>query len=215
MTVAVKICGVNDRVAAKAAADGGAAFVGFVFYPPSPRFVKPRQAADIVSVLPTGIKRVGLFVDAGEGVIEDVLSKAPLDMLQLHGDETPDEVAALKKSFGLPVMKAIKIAASDDLALAERYAGVADWLLFDAKPPKTMAGALPGGNALRFDWELLAGRQWPRPWMLSGGLRQSNLEEAVRITGAAVVDVSSGVEISPGHKDPTRIRAFIAAAGRL
>ncbi|HYB10026.1 MAG TPA: phosphoribosylanthranilate isomerase [Alphaproteobacteria bacterium] len=215
MTIAVKICGVNDRVAAKAAAEGGAAFVGLVFYPPSPRFVKPRQAADIVSVLPAGIERVGLFVDAGEGAIEDVLSKVRLDMLQLHGDESPDDVVALKARFDLPIMKAIKIAAAEDLTQGERYAAVADWLLFDAKPPKAMTSALPGGNALRFDWELLAGRKWPKPWMLSGGLREENLEEAVRITGATVIDVSSGVEISPGHKDPARIRAFIATAKRL
>ena len=215
MTVRVKICGVNDRTAAKTAAESGAAFVGLVFYPPSPRFVKPRQAADIVSVLPSGLKRVGLFVDAGEEMIEDVLSKVPLDMLQLHGDESPEETRALGSRFGLPVMKAIKIAAAADLAVADRYLDAADWLLFDAKPPKTMSGALPGGNALRFDWQLLAGRKWPKPWMLSGGLRQENLEDAVRITGADVVDVSSGVEISPGHKDPTRIRAFLAAARRL
>jgi len=215
MTVRVKICGVNDRTAAKTAAESGAAFVGLVFYPSSPRFVKPRQAADIVSVLPTGITRVGLFVDMGEEIIEDVLSKVPLDMLQLHGEESAEDVRALKARFDLPVMKAIKIAAAADLSVADRYLDSVDWFLFDAKPPKTMTGALPGGNALRFDWQLLAGRKWPKPWMLSGGLRQENLEEAVRITGAGVVDVSSGVEISPGHKDSARIRAFLAAAKRL
>lgn len=212
MAVRVKICGINDRQAAKAAASGGAAFAGFVFYPPSPRFVKPRQAADIASVLPREILRVGLFVDADEALIEAVIAEMPLDMLQLHGSEPPELVRALKTHFKRPVMKAIKIAAQEDLAEAERYFDAADWLLFDAKPPKSMPGALPGGNALRFDWELLAGRTWPLPWMLSGGLRADNIAEAVKITEAEVIDVSSGVEISPGHKDPSRIRAFLETA---
>jgi phosphoribosylanthranilate isomerase len=215
MAVQVKICGVNDRQAAKAAAAGGAAFVGLVFYPPSPRFVKPRQASDIVAVLPEGITRVGLFVDADAAAIEAVLAEVRLDLLQLHGSETPDQVRALKARFGLPVMKAIKIAAAADVAEAERYLDAADWLLFDAKPPAAMKGALPGGNALSFDWQLIAGHSWPLPWMLSGGLTPDNLAEAVGTSGARVVDVSSGVEISPGHKDPSRIRAFLAAAGRL
>jgi phosphoribosylanthranilate isomerase len=215
MTVRAKICGVNDRAAAKAAAESGAAFVGLVFYPPSPRFVTPHQAADIVAILPAGIERVGLFVDADEALISTVLKTVPLDMLQLHGEETPQGVRALKRALGLPVMKAVKLAAADDLGAAEPYCDAADWLLFDAKPPESMADALPGGNALSFDWQFLGGRRLPIPWMLSGGLNAENLAEAVRTTGATVVDVSSGVESDPGHKDPARIRAFLAAAARL
>jgi phosphoribosylanthranilate isomerase len=212
MSVAAKICGVNSAAAAEAAAKGGAAFVGFVFYPPSPRSVLPEAAAAIARVLPQGITRVGLFVDATDEELEAALMKAPLDLLQLHGAETPERVAEIKKRFGRPVMKAIKIAEVTDLTEAARYFAVADRLLFDAKAPPEMRDALPGGNALRFDWQLIAGRDWPLPWMLSGGLTPQNLAEAVRVSGAPTVDVSSGVERRPGEKDPALIAAFLAAA---
>ena len=215
MAVMVKICGVNSKEAAMAAAEGGAALVGLVFYPPSPRHLTPAQAADIAAALPPAVDRVGLFVDAGDEAIEAVLAQVPLDMLQLHGGESVARTAAVRARFALPVMKAIAVAGEGDLAAADSFAAVADRLLFDAKPPKTMEGALPGGNALALDWELLAGRDWPRPWMLSGGLTLENLAEAVRISGARAVDVSSGVEDRRGHKDPARIRAFLAAAARL
>ncbi|MGB8275146.1 MAG: phosphoribosylanthranilate isomerase [Alphaproteobacteria bacterium] len=215
MAVTVKICGVNSAEAARAAAEAGAGLVGFVFYAPSPRFVTAEQAAGLAALIPAGVLKVGLFVDAGDADIARMKERVALDMLQLHGAETPSRVAEVKARFGLPVMKAVPIAAAADVEAAKAFETVADRLLFDAKPPKTMVGALPGGNALAFDWQLLSGRRWKAPWMLSGGLTAENLAEAVRISGARAVDVSSGVEDRPGHKDPTRIRAFLAAAKGL
>jgi phosphoribosylanthranilate isomerase len=215
MSVRAKICGVNSRAAVDAAVSSGASFVGFVFYAPSPRAVMPEIAATLAATVPAGIMKVGLLVDDPDERIADILTHARLDLLQLHGKETPDRVAAIKRRFGVPVMKAVKIAEAADLAVADRYVGHADWLLFDAKTPPQMTGALPGGNALAFDWQLLAGRSWPLPWMLSGGLTADNLAEAVRISGAQAVDVSSGVESRPGQKDPARIASFLAAAARL
>jgi phosphoribosylanthranilate isomerase len=212
MSVRAKICGVNSPAAVEAAVSGGASFVGFVFYAPSPRAVTPETAAALAAAVPKGVTRVGLLVDDSDERIAQILAHAPLDLLQLHGNEPPDRVAAIKRRFGVPVMKAVKIAAAADLAVADRYADHADWLLFDAKTPLQMTGALPGGNALAFDWQLLAGRSWPLPWMLSGGLTAENLAEAVRISGAQAVDVSSGVESRPGQKDPARITSFLAAA---
>jgi len=209
--VEAKICGVSSRDALDAAAEGGARYVGFVFYPPSPRSLTPEAAGDLARSAPAGILRIGLFVDADDATIQAVLAAAPLDMLQFHGKESPARVAAAKARFGLPVMKAIPVAAADDLAVAAAFFGVADRLLFDAKPPKDMKGALPGGNALSFDWELLAGRVWPLPWMLSGGLDADNVGRAIRIARPPAVDVSSGVESAPGRKDPDRIRAFLRA----
>jgi phosphoribosylanthranilate isomerase len=215
MSVRAKICGVNSPAAVDAAVSGGASFVGFVFYAPSPRAVTPEIAATLAAGVPAGVMKVGLLVDDPDDRIAEILTQAPLDLLQLHGKETPDRVAAVRRRFGVPVMKAVKIAEAADLAVADQYLGHADWLLFDAKTSPQMTGALPGGNALAFDWELLAGRSWPLPWMLSGGLTADNLAEAVRISGAQTVDVSSGVESRPGQKDPARIAAFLAAAVRL
>lgn len=215
MSVEVKICGVNSAAAADAAVAGGAAFIGLVFYPPSPRHVTPGEAARLARGVPKGIKRVGLFVDADDAAIGEAIEEAGLGLLQLHGAETPARVLALKARFSVPTMKAIKIARAEDVGEAERYLEVADWLLFDAKPPAAMTGALPGGNALSFDWRLIAGRRWPKPWMLSGGLNAGNLAEAVATSGARAVDVSSGVEDRPGHKDPARIAGFLEAARRL
>jgi phosphoribosylanthranilate isomerase len=209
-----KICGINSPAAAVAAAAGGAAHIGLVFFPPSPRSVTSEQAAELARLVPERVGRVGLFVDPADDQLEAVLSRVPLTMLQLHGRETPERIAAIKRRVGLKVMKAIGVAEPDDLDGAAPYLGVADWLLFDAKPPKG-PGALPGGNARAFDWRILAGRRWPLPWMLSGGLTAGTLAEAVRITGAPVVDVSSGVEDRPGVKNPDRIRAFLEASARL
>ena len=214
MTIAVKICGVNSVAAAKAAVAGGADYVGLVFYPPSPRFLTPEEAAKVAHPVPERIKKVGLFVDVHDEEIAAVMAEVPLDMLQLHGSETPGRVLGLRKRFGIPVMKAIKIAGERDVAEASRYFDAADWLLFDAKAPREMKGALPGGNALRFDWRLIAARSWPLPWMLSGGLTAENVAEALRLSGAKAVDVSSGVEDRPGHKSPTKIAAFLEAAKR-
>jgi phosphoribosylanthranilate isomerase len=212
MNLEVKICGINSHVAAEAAVAGGAGFLGFVFYPPSPRAVTPEAAAAFAAAAPPEVRRVGLFVDAEDAAIAAVLAALPLDLLQLHGAETPARLRALKARFGLPVMKAIKIAAPEDVAEVAPFLEAADWLLFDAKPPPDMPGALPGGNALRFDWQLIAGRRWALPWMLSGGLTAENLADAARISGARVLDVSSGVEERPGKKSPARIAAFLAAA---
>ena len=206
----VKICGLRDAAQLAAAVEAGARYVGFVFFPKSPRAVTPEEAALLVAEVPVGVARVGLFVNPDDALIEAVLAVAPLDILQLHGAESPDRVAEIRARFGLPVMKAVGVSGPDDLAQLTEYGLVADMLLVDAKAP---AGAvLPGGNGLAFDWRLLVGRRWLRPWMLAGGLTPENVAEAVRLTGAPVVDVSSGVESAPGVKDVARIRAFVAAA---
>ncbi len=215
MAVRVKICGVNSEAALGAAVAGGASHVGFVFYPPSPRALDAERAAALARGVPTGILKVGLFVDAADDAIAEVLAKAGLDMVQLHGDETPRRVRDIRRRFGLPVMKALKLASATDLAAADEYLPVVDWLLFDAKPPAEMKGALPGGNALSFDWSLIAQRSWSRPWMLSGGLNSTNLAEAVATTRARAVDVSSGVEDAPGRKSPAKIASFLALAASL
>ncbi len=212
MPVEVKICGINTPAALAAAVEGGADYLGFIFYPPSPRYVTPAQARAIGSYAPESVTKVGLAVDLDDAAIAAILNAAPLDMLQLHGRESPGRVAEIRARFALPVMKAVRVAGADDVAAAEAYCGAAERLLFDAKPPKDMTGALPGGNALALDWRLLAGTAWPIPWMLSGGLDAANVPEAVRISGAKAVDVSSGVEDAPGTKNPDKIRAFLTAA---
>jgi phosphoribosylanthranilate isomerase len=215
MAVRVKICGLNSPAAVATAVAGGASHLGFVFYPASPRALQPAAAAALMRAVPEGIVKVGNFVDAADEAIAAVLGEASLDMLQLHGDETPRRVKELRRRFGLPVMKALRIASAVDIAAADEYLPAADWLLFDAKPPASMKGALPGGNALSFDWALLAGRSWTRPWMLSGGLNVGNLATAVAATRATHVDVSSGVEDSPGRKSPDKIAAFLKLAATL
>jgi phosphoribosylanthranilate isomerase len=214
MSVAAKICGISSEDAVAAAVAGGATYVGFVFYPPSPRAVNPEATARLCAAVPSGIQRVGLFVDTEDAVIAAVLDAAPLDLLQFHGRETPERVAEAKARFHRPVMKAVAIAGPEDVAAASRYEEAADMLLFDAKPPRR-ADALPGGNGLAFDWQLIANRKWRLPWMLSGGLTAALLPEAVRISGASAVDVSSGVERRPGDKDPAKIREFLAVARGL
>jgi phosphoribosylanthranilate isomerase len=209
--VRAKICGLKTAEAVDAAVAGGAAFAGFVFYPPSPRFLTAGDAAALIARLPGHVAAVGLFVDADDAAIAAVLAAAPLAMLQLHGHESPARITEIRSRFGLPVMRVLPISGATDLDAVDDYAPVSDWLMFDTRPPAT-PGALPGGNALAFDWRLLAGRRVPRPWMLAGGLDADNVGEAVRISGAAVVDVSSGVERARGVKDPARISAFLAAA---
>jgi phosphoribosylanthranilate isomerase len=214
MAIAAKICGLSSEAAVTAAVEGGAAYLGFVFYPPSPRAVSPARAAALCALVPSGVQRVGLFVDAEDEAIRAVLDVAPIDILQFHGHESPDRVADAKLRFQRPVMKAIAVAAAEDVLAAARYEADADLLLFDAKPPRRV-DALPGGNGLAFDWRLIAGRKWRRPWMLSGGLTAGLLPEAVRVSGAAAVDVSSGVERRPGDKDPEKIREFLKVARSL
>lgn len=213
MKLKVKICGINTEDAMEAAVAGGAAFVGLVFYPPSPRCVSSELAAELTEYLPDDVIKVGLFVDPDDDTLSRVLSHVRLDMLQLHGKETPERVDAVRLEYGLPVMKAVGIATPADLIAAESYYAAADWLLFDAKAPP--GAARPGGNAQAFDWSLLKDHKWPLPWMLAGGLTADNLAEAVRATKARAVDISSSVESAPGVKDPLKIRAFLEAAGRL
>ena len=214
MAVLAKICGITTPEAMAAALDGGARYVGLVFYPPSPRAVTPSRAAELGAVVPAHVAKVGLLVDADYATIGAILKEAKLDLLQLHGSETPQRVAEIKRQFKLPVMKAVKIASAADVEAAAAYVEVADRLLFDAQEPKT-ADALPGGNGLVFDWSLLAKRQWPLPWMLSGGLTADNLPQAVAITEAACVDVSSGVEERRGVKSVEKIARFLAVAKSL
>jgi phosphoribosylanthranilate isomerase len=215
LPIEVKICGINSPEALRAAVEAGADYMGLNFYPPSPRAVTLEQAAALAAAAPPRLRKVGLFVDVDDETIAEVLATVDLDILQLHGAESPARVSEVRARFGLPVMKAIKIAGEDDVAGAENYCAAAERLLFDAKPPKDIKNLMPGGNALAFDWELLAGRSWPLPWMLSGGLDAENLAEAVRTSGARAVDVSSGIEDKPGVKNPDKIRAFIAAAKAL
>jgi phosphoribosylanthranilate isomerase len=213
MSIDAKVCGLTSAEGVATAARHGARFVGFVFYPPSPRHLTAEQAARLAVLVPTGITKVGLFVDPDDDLLAATLAKVPLDLLQLHGKESPERAVQVKQRFGKAVMKSIAVASESDLATASRYYGSADRLLFDAKPPKDAVA--PGGNGLVFDWELLGGRRWPLPWMLSGGLTADNLGEAVRITHATAVDVSSGVERAPGVKDPDKIMAFLARARAL
>ncbi len=215
MSVDVKICGISTPEAMTAAVEGGAAFVGLVFYPPSPRAVTPAAAAPLAALVPEGITKTGLLVDAEDATIADILKDVPLDLLQLHGAESPARVAEIKARFGLPVMKVVKLRRAGDLEAVEPYLAAADRLLFDAKPPEDMENALPGGNALTFDWTLLSGTSWPLPWMLAGGLTPENVARAVEITGAPAVDVSSGVEDAPGRKNTAKIKAFLKACRAL
>ena len=210
MAVDVKTCGLNTPEAVRAATEGGARFVGFVFFPPSPRAVSIETAATLVRLVPPRVIRVGLFVDAEDDLIARVLAAMPLDLLQLHGREPAARVAATRGHFGRPVMKAIPLETADDLTVVADYQDVADWLLFDARPPKD--ANLPGGNARPFDWSLLAGKRWARPWMLAGGLDAENVAKAVAVSGARTVDVSSGIEDTPGRKSPDKIAAFLRAA---
>lgn len=210
MPLDVKICGVTDADAMAAARDHGAAFVGLVFYPRSPRYVAPRDAGALAAAKGDA-KAVAVTVDLPDMQLAAILDSVAIDVLQLHGGESPDRVAEIRRRFGVPVMKAVAIGEAADLERAHEHAEVADRLLFDAKPAEGDPSALPGGNARAFDWQLLAGEHWPVPWLLSGGLTAGNVGEAVRTARAPGVDVSSGVESAPGVKNPARIAAFLAA----
>lgn len=206
---AIKICGITTPDALDAAIKARADYAGFVFFPPSPRNLSPRDAAALAERAQGRIKRVGLFVDAEDGLIGEAVTAARLEVLQLHGSESPERAARLRAQFGLPVWKAIPVASAEDILRASAYRDAADFILFDAKTPK---GTLPGGMGLSFDWSLLAGNRGPLPWGLAGGLAPDNVAEAIRATGAGLVDTSSGVESAPGVKDTTRIAAFCTAA---
>ena len=211
MSVAVKTCGLSDRCAVDAALAGGARFLGFVFFPPSPRDIAPGRAAALSADIPAGAATVGVVVDPGDGFLDSILSVMRLDYLQLHGKESPARAEAIRARSGCRIIKAVSVSEVSDIARADEYRGSADLILFDAKAP---AGASrPGGNAQAFDWRLFEAAPPPSSgWLLSGGLNTENVGEAIRITGARAVDVSSGIESAPGRKDPGKISAFLAAA---
>ena len=207
--IRVKICGLRTLADVQAVADAGAAYFGLNFFPKSPRYVTLAVARDLALAAPPGLAKVALTVNADDATLDAITEAMPLDMLQLHGHETPDRVAEIRTRYGLPVMKVVGVADEGDLALLFDHSTAADQLMIDAKPPKD--AVLPGGNGLPFDWRLIAGRRWLRPWMLAGGLTAQNVAEAVRLTGARQVDLASGVESAPGVKDRAMIQAFMAA----
>ena len=209
MDLTVKICGLRTPETLHAVIEAGADWVGFVFFPKSPRHVSLDEARALGPLVAGRAQKVALLVDAPDAMIADVIAALQPDFLQLHGHETPERVGEIKQRFGVPLIKAVGIAGQDDLIQARAYESVVDWMLYDAKPPKQ--AVLPGGNGVSFDWTLLkeAGKQ--HHFMLSGGLDADNVANALAITGAAGVDVSSGVESAPGIKDTKRIKAFMAA----
>ncbi|WP_299988274.1 phosphoribosylanthranilate isomerase [uncultured Ruegeria sp.] len=206
--IRVKICGLTAPDHVRAAIDAGARYLGFNFFAKSPRYVSAEQAAALAQLVPAGVAKVALVVNASNELLDQITETAPFDMLQLHGSESVDRVSEIKTRYGLPVMKVVGVADAEDLAAIDLFSDVADQILIDAKPPKN--AILPGGNGLAFDWRLLAGRKyWRKPWMLAGGLKPENVAEAIRTTGAQQVDVASGVESAPGIKEEALIRAFI------
>jgi len=205
----VKICGLSTPETVAAAVEAGAAYVGFVFFPRSPRHVSLETARALAVDVPVGVAKVALTVDADDAALDALTGTVPLDMLQLHGSESPARVAEVKARYGLPVMKAVGVGGPGDVAGIAPYEAVADQILVDTRPPE--GADRPGGNAMTFDWSLISGRDWAGPWMLAGGLTPGNVAEAIAVTGARQVDLSSAVESAPGVKDPARIRAFFAA----
>ncbi len=205
---AIKICGISTALALEAALKAQADYVGFVFYPPSPRNLTLAEAAELGAQAAGHTLRVGLFVDASDALLGDAVAAARLDVLQLHGAESPARVADLKARFGLTVWKALPVAGRDDVLRADAYTSAADLILFDAKTPK---GTLPGGMGVAFDWNLVAGWKGACAWGLAGGLSADNVAKAVRLTAAPLVDTSSGVESAPGVKDAAKIAAFCRA----
>lgn len=205
----VKICGISTPETLGACIAARAAWVGFNFFPPSPRFVTSAAAAGLAAQAGGAIRKAGVFVDADDAFLAEAVSAGRLDAIQLHGHESPERAAQVRQRFGLPVWKVFSVAGAEDVARAAAYTGAADFLLFDAKTPK---GQLPGGMGLAFDWSLLAAYRGPLPWGLAGGLTPANVAEAIRLTGAPLIDTSSGVERAPGVKDVDKIAAFCKAA---
>lgn len=209
MPTTAKICGLATPETIAAAVRGGASHIGFVFFPKSPRNVAPEQAGSFATPSQTG--RIGVFVDPDDALLAHAIAGAGLSGVQLHGEETPERAAAVKARHGVEVWKAVPVRTRADLDAAHAYRGAVDRILYDARTPR---GDLPGGMGLRFDWRLLEGFVHPLPWALSGGLDAANVAEAVAVTGARLVDVSSGVESAPGVKDVDKIAAFLQATGR-
>ncbi|MGJ8583744.1 MAG: phosphoribosylanthranilate isomerase [Marinosulfonomonas sp.] len=210
LDIKVKICGLSDPEHVAVAADAGAAYIGFVFVEKSPRYVTLEQAAALALDVPPGVAKVALTLDADNATLDQITQTVPLDMLQLHGSETPERVAEVRARYGLPVIKAVGIADASDLPALLDYGRVADQLLVDTKP--SAKDDLPGGNGVPFNWNLLTGLRWPVPWMLAGGLTADNVAEAIRVTGTKQVDLSSAVESAPGVKESGLIRDFMKAA---
>lgn len=209
MGVIVKICGLSTLETLAAALDAGADMVGFVHFPGSPRHISLAQAAALAARVERRARKVLLTVDAGDDLLAAAVAAVQPDILQFHGRESADRVAAVKQTFGLKVMKAVSLATADDLAVVPAYGSIADYLLFDAA---AAGAALPGGNGQVFDWALLRGRSFAVPWLLGGGLTAKNVAAAIAATGAPGVDVSSGVESARGVKDIGKIAEFITAA---
>lgn len=207
--ISFKICGLRSVAEVSAVAQAGARYAGFVFFPKSPRYVSVPEARALALASPVGLAKVGLVVDPTDALLDEILADVPLDMLQLHGHESPERVAQVRARYGLPVMKALGVRSEDDLPALAEFGRVADQLLVDAKPAE--GADLPGGNGLAFDWRLIAGRRWACPWMLAGGLTPENVGRAIEMTGARQVDLSSGVESAPGVKDPVLIARFADA----
>ena len=208
MSALVKICGLKTAEDAHIAIQSGADMIGCVFFEKSPRHVSVDEACDVFDMVgDADVLRVGLFVDPADDLLDHVLRYVRLDLIQLHGKETPERIDEIRLNYGLPVMKALSIETAEDVVAAKRYDNVADYLLFDAKPPK--GSELPGGNAVTFDWSLLKNTSWTVPWLLAGGLTCENVRTALKESGADGVDVSSGVEVEKGIKSPELIQKFI------
>lgn len=210
MDTKVKVCGLKTQASIQAAAEAGVSYIGLNFFAKSPRSVSVDDARALALETPVGIAKVGLVVNVDNAFLDHLTATVPLDMLQLHGKETPERVAEVRARYGLPVIKAIGIATAEDAKQIDVFGQVADQLLVDAKAPKD--AVLPGGNGLAFDWQLVNRKFWPKPWMLAGGLTPQNVALAVQMTGARQVDTASGVETAPGVKDAGLMRAFVTAA---
>lgn len=213
MSTQTKICGIKTPEALKAATENGARFIGFVFFPPSPRHISIDTAKELSLMLPTGVRSVALFVDPSDEQLDAVLGRVQIDMIQLHGDESTTRITEIKNKYALPIIKAFPISTPNDLKAVREYEDLVDWLLFDAKPPKEADN--PGGLGKSFDWNILKGQSFSKPWMLSGGLTAENIKDALTELSPNAVDVSSGVESSRGVKDDNKIRAFLDAVKAL
>ena len=212
MATEVKICGLSTRETVHGAIDAGADYIGLVFYPRSPRNIGIATAADLAEVARGRARIVALIVDAPDALVQDIARIVRPDFFQAHGGETPERISAIKTATGIPVIKAIKVEEESDLSLVQDYDGIAEMVLLDAKTPTALTNALPGGNGRAFDWRILDKNERRKRFMLSGGLTPGNVAQAIAITGAPIVDVSSGVETAPGRKDLGLIRAFLEAA---
>ena len=215
MSIEVKLCGINTPEAMDATVQAGADMVGLNFYPKSPRAVTAEQAARLAERAGNRLLKAGLFVEPDDELLSHVTASVPLDLLQLHGALSPQRVAEIRGRYALPVMRVLPIAREEDFDAVAAFEPVADRFLFDAKPPKSMKDALPGGNAVSFDWTLLSGRSFRRPWMLAGGLTAENVAQAIEISGTKAVDTASGIEDAPGRKSAEKIAEFVAAARRI